>query len=113
MNGRATIDRTEAFHRISDVLGCKWTLAVLDALQEGDKRPSEIQRRLPGLTSKVLSERLRKLENFGLLDREVYAEVPPRVEYTLNDRGRELAGLVRQVGVFVDNWAGVDGGDSA
>jgi len=106
MNGNTTIDRAEAYHRITDVLRCKWTLAVLEALDAGEKRPSGIQRRLPGLTSKVLSERLRKLEAFGLIDREAFAEVPPRVEYTLNARGREMAVLVRHIGAFVDDWTG-------
>lgn len=109
MTGNATLDRAEAYHRITDVLRCKWALAVLDALDEGVKRPSEIQRRLPGLTGKVLNERLRRLEGFGLVTREVYPEVPPRVEYALNDRGRELAVLVRQIGSFVDDWAAEHG----
>ncbi len=110
MQPRVSIDRAEAYHRITDMLRCKWSLAVIDALEAGDKRPSEIQRRLPGLTSKVLSDRLRKLENFGLLDREAFAEVPPRVEYTLNDRGRSFAAIVRSIGVFVDDWVARPGG---
>lgn len=98
-------DRAEAHHRVTDVIRCKWTLAVLDHLAKGPARPSEIQRALPGLTSKVLSERLRKLEQFGLLNREAFAEVPPRVEYTLNERGKSLALLASQVNAFVDQWA--------
>lgn len=97
-------DRAEAFHRITDVLRCKWTLAVLEELARGTSRPSEIQRTLPGLTSKVLSERLRKLERFGLIDRTAYAEVPPRVEYTLTERGRSMSKLVSQVSEFVSEW---------
>jgi DNA-binding HxlR family transcriptional regulator len=104
MSGTPTHDRAEAFHRISDVLRCKWALAVLDALDADVKRPSEIQRSLPGLTGKVLNDRLRRLEEFGLVSREVFAEVPPRVEYSLNDRGREFAVLIRQIGSFVDEW---------
>ena len=97
-------DRAEAYHRVTDVIRCKWTLAVLNHLTRGPARPSEIQRALPGLTSKVLSERLRKLEQFGLIDRKAFAEVPPRVEYTLNERGKSLASLAREVNVFVDQW---------
>lgn len=100
-------DRAEAYHRVTDVIRCKWTLAVLDHLTRGPSRPSEIQRALPGLTSKVLSDRLRKLEQFGLITRTAFAEVPPRVEYSLNQRGRSLAALANQVNVFVDHW--VDG----
>ncbi len=98
-------DRAEAFHRITDVLRCKWTLAVLEELARGTSRPSELQRALPGLTSKVLSERLRKLERFGLVDRTAFPEVPPRVEYTLTERGRSMSRLVIQVSEFVTDWA--------
>ncbi len=97
-------DRAEAFHRVTDVIHCKWTLAVLDELCKGAARPSEIQRALPGLTPKVLTDRLRKLEQFGLLDRQTFAEVPPRVEYTLNEQGRSLAKIATEVGRFVDEW---------
>ncbi len=99
------IDRAEAFHRVSDVLGCKWTLAVMAELQRGASRPSQIERALPGLTSKVLSDRLRKLEHFGLVEREAFAEVPPRVEYTLTGRGRELGALAERVDAFVHAWS--------
>ncbi len=98
-------DRAEAFHRVTDVLRCKWTLAVLEELARGTSRPSELQRALPGLTSKVLSERLRKLERFGLVDRTAYPEVPPRVEYTLTQQGRSMSKLVTHVADFVSDWA--------
>ena len=99
-------DKAEAFHRVTDVIRCKWTLAVLSELNRGTARPSQIQRALPGLTPKVLNERLRKLEQFGLLERETFAEVPPRVEYTLNERGRSLAKIATEVGKFVGHWTG-------
>ncbi len=99
------IDRAEAFHRVSDVLGCKWTLAVMTELQRGASRPSQIERALPGLTSKVLSDRLRKLEAFGLVSREAFAEVPPRVEYTLTPRGRELGELAQRLDALVSDWS--------
>jgi DNA-binding HxlR family transcriptional regulator len=105
MNMTTTPDRAEAFHRVSDVLRCKWTLAVLEELDAGSARPSEIQRAMPGLTSKVLNDRLRKLERFGLIERTVYAEVPPRVEYTLNERGREMTDLIRRISAFVSEWS--------
>ena len=98
-------DRLETFHRVAEVLHCKWTLAVLDAIDRGSVRPSEIKDALPGLSDKVLGERLRKLERYGVLEREAFAEVPPRVEYTLTDQGRELAELVRKVAAFADRWA--------
>ncbi len=84
------IERDEAFHRVSDVLKCKWALGVVDALSSGPARPSEIKRARPGLTDKVLTERLRMLEGYGLVEREVFAEVPPRVEYRLTPAGERL-----------------------
>lgn len=108
MTQHTTIDRTEAYHRITDMIRCKWTLAILDAFDAGDRRPSEVLRRLPGLTDKVLADRLRKFEDFGLVTREAFAEIPPRVEYTLTSRGKELGILVRHVGRFVDEWASGD-----
>ena len=108
----ASPDRAEAFHRVTDVLRCKWTLAVLEELARGTSRPSEIQRALPGLTSKVLSERLRKLERFGLVSRTAYAEVPPRVEYALTERGQSMSELVTRVSQFVSDWADSFGSSS-
>ena len=105
MTEHAATDRAEAFHRVTDVIRCKWTLAIIDALDAGDRRPSEIRRRLPGLTDKVLADRLRRFEDFGLVHREAFAEVPPRVEYTLTSRGQEMGDLMRRVGAFVDAWA--------
>lgn len=99
------IDRSEAFHRVSDVLSCKWTFAIMEAIDRGCQRPSEIQRELPGLTNKVLAERLKKLEGFGLLDRRAFAEVPPRVQYALTLRGQQMAGLVGEVRRFVNDWS--------
>lgn len=99
-------DRAEAFHRVTDILRCKWTIAVLRCIESGTSRPSEMQRENPGLSSKVLSQRLRKLTDFGLIDRRAFAEIPPRVEYTLTARGRELSALVASIAQFAEAWAG-------
>lgn len=102
-------DRMEAFHRVSELLQCKWSIAVLDALARGTQRPSQIRDALPGLSDKVLADRLRKLERYGLITRRAFAEVPPRVEYTLTPRGHELAGLVERIRDFADQWGRVPG----
>lgn len=95
---------SEAFHRVTDVLKCKWTLAIITVMGQTPTRPSELQRALPGLSAKVLNDRLRKLESFALIEREVFAEVPPRVEYVLTRRGRELAGVLTDLVAFIDRW---------
>jgi DNA-binding HxlR family transcriptional regulator len=94
----------EAFHRLTDILRCKWTLAVLDALGQGINRPGQLLRTLPGLTTKVLYERVHKLERYGLVERRAYPEIPPRVEYELTERGQRLIQLIRQMRAFAQEW---------
>lgn len=82
---------------VEDIIGCKWSVSVLGLIAAGVHRPGAMQRRVPGLTAKVLNERLRKLLRFGLIEREVFAEVPPRVEYRLTSFGRRLSGIIEQI----------------
>lgn len=98
-------DRAERFHQVTDILRCKWAVAVVESIAQGHHRPNQIQQRLPGLTNKVLADRLTKLQHFGMVDRTAHAEVPPRVEYTLTPRGEQLLGLIASISDFVDRWA--------
>jgi DNA-binding HxlR family transcriptional regulator len=86
-----------AARMVEDVIGCKWSLTVLGLVASGVRRPGAMQRRVAGLTAKVLNERLRKLLRFGIIERQVYAEVPPRVEYTLTNFGRRFDGVLQEV----------------
>lgn len=86
-----------AARMVEDIIGCKWSLTVLGLVASGVRRPGAMQRRVPGLTPKVLNERLRKLLRFGIVERLVYAEVPPRVEYTLTAYGRRFEGVLREI----------------
>jgi DNA-binding HxlR family transcriptional regulator len=79
---------------VEDMVGCKWSLAVLGAIRSGVKRPGEIERAIPGLSKKVMNERLRKLHRFGIIERRIYAEVPPRVEYRLTRYGSKFSRLL-------------------
>lgn len=72
---------------VEDVIGCKWSLSVLQLVRQGVNRPGAMERSVEGLTTKVLNERLRKLVGYGVLRRKVFAEVPPHVEYNLTDFG--------------------------
>jgi len=74
--------------RLLDLVGDKWTPIVLYILGEGTKRYGEMQRHLPDVSRKMLTQTLRELEAGGLLTRRVYAEVPPKVEYDLTPLGR-------------------------
>ena len=88
---------TGAARMVEDIVGCKCSLTVLGLVADGVSRPGAMQRRVPGLTAKVLNERLRKLLRFGIIERHVFAEVPPRVEYTLTDFGRRFDGVLREI----------------
>lgn len=73
-----------------DVLDGKWTMLVIRDLLGGTRRFSQLRTSLAGISPKTLTDRLRVLEAHGLITRSIYAEVPPRVEYALTDRGRGL-----------------------
>ncbi|WP_228810514.1 winged helix-turn-helix transcriptional regulator [Nocardia otitidiscaviarum] len=73
-----------------DVVGGKWKLHLMWVLGEGPQRFGEIRRLLDGVSEKVLAENLRHLEASGVVHREIYPEIPPRVEYSLTPLGREL-----------------------
>jgi len=75
---------------VLDLLGSKWAILVLRELWTGNRRTHELLRALPGISTKTLTSRLRHLEAHGLVERHVYPEVPPRVEYTLTAKGKEL-----------------------
>jgi DNA-binding HxlR family transcriptional regulator len=72
------------------VLGGKWTPLVLWHLRDETLRFGELRRKIPNITKKMLSQRLQELEAEGVVHREAYAEVPPRVEYSLTDFGETL-----------------------
>ncbi|MEV4504848.1 winged helix-turn-helix transcriptional regulator [Streptomyces klenkii] len=73
-----------------DVIDGKWKVLVLWALDSGARRFGETKRLLPGISEKVLAQQLRELEADGIVHREVYDQVPPKVEYSLTERGRTL-----------------------
>lgn len=73
-----------------DVVGGKWKMHLMWVLAEGPVRFGQIRRKLDGVSEKVLAENLRQLEASGVVHRELYAEVPPRVEYSLTPLGESL-----------------------
>ena len=72
------------------LIGDKWKVLILRDLMDGTKRFGELKKSIGGVTQKVLTAQLRQMEECGLLYRKVYAEVPPRVEYTLTELGYSL-----------------------
>jgi DNA-binding HxlR family transcriptional regulator len=81
--------------RILDRIGDRWTVLIVGALGDGEKRFSELLRRVDGISQKMLTQTLRGLERDGLVRRTVYPEVPVRVEYALTKAGCTLQGPLR------------------
>lgn len=90
------------YSQLEDVVGCKWSVSVLRAVAEGVTRPGALERLVQGISTKVLSERLRKLTAYGLLTRHVYVEVPLRTEYSLTRNGRKLVSIIDQIKLLDD-----------
>lgn len=90
---------------VLDRIGDRWTVLVVVALADGRLRFSELRHRIEGITPKVLTQTLRALERDGILLREVFAEVPPRVEYELTDLGRDLLAPIDAVRIWAEEHA--------
>jgi len=82
----------------------KWTILILRDLAEGSYRFCELERSLAGISPRTLSLRLRALEEEGVVTRETFAEVPPRVEYALTEKGRALVPLVEDMRAYGREW---------
>ena len=79
------------------ILGGKWKLSILCALLDGTKRFSELRRLNPGITQRMLTNQLRELEADLVVTRKIYAEVPPKVEYSLAEVGKNLQPILQQL----------------
>lgn len=90
------------YHTLEDVLGCKWSTAVLAAIAQGIQRPGALERAVPGISTKVLNERLRRLIAFNLLTRVEFPGLPARVDYKLTSTGRKLAKIIAQLKTLND-----------
>nr|WP_315468527.1 helix-turn-helix domain-containing protein [uncultured Undibacterium sp.] len=82
---------------VEAIYGCKWSLTVYQLLQHGKQRPGEMVKSVEGLTTKVLNECLRKNVEFGILQKNVYPEVPPRVEYAVTDFGKKFMRILDEL----------------
>jgi DNA-binding HxlR family transcriptional regulator len=85
---------------IEAVFGCKWSLRILTLIRSGVNRPAAIERALEGLTPKVQNYYFRRMIGLGILEREVFAEVPPRVEYKLTAFGERFVPLLDAIGAL-------------
>jgi DNA-binding HxlR family transcriptional regulator len=85
------------YRRLEDVLGCKWSVSVLEAIHAGVQRPGALERHISGISTKVLTERLRKLEAYGLIVKFTQDALPPRTDYALTEQGRKVVAIIEQV----------------
>ena len=83
-----------------ELIGGKWKTIILYSLLSGTRRFGEIAVRIPDISRKVLTEQLKELESDGLVVREQYKEIPPRVEYSLTDLGKSLSSVFRELEIW-------------
>ena len=94
------------YHRAVEIIGRRWSGAILRALLHGVNRFSDMTRIIPGLSDRMLSERLKELEAEGIVERRVIPETPVRVEYHLTNKGRDLGSAVEAVSHWAEAWLG-------
>jgi len=85
-----------------EILGGKWKPNLLFAISEGINRPSQLQRAIPQSTKRVLNLQLKELEEFEVIEKKIYHQLPPKVEYRLTERGETLMPLLRQMNDWGD-----------
>jgi DNA-binding HxlR family transcriptional regulator len=92
------------FHRAIELIGRRWTGAILRAMLSGEARFSDIASVVPGLSDRLLSERLKELEAEGIVRRTVVASTPVRVDYALTEKGQALNEVIMAVSNWAEHW---------
>jgi DNA-binding HxlR family transcriptional regulator len=88
----------------ADILAGKWTILLIRDLADGRSRFCELERSLAGISPRTLSLRLRALEDHGVIERRTFPEVPPRVEYSLTEKGRALVPIIEDMRSYGRTW---------
>lgn len=101
------------YRRLKDVVGCKWSAAVVGALQRGVSRPGRLERYIPGISTKILNERLRKLVAYGLATRVDHSATTLHVEYQLTPTGTKLARIIEQLHTLQTEHSAIQTGEPA
>lgn len=86
------------------LLGDRWTLVILRDLSEGSRRFSQLEEASGGISPRTLADRLRQMESQGLITRESFREIPPRVQYSLTPKGTATLPVIEALRTFGDNW---------
>jgi len=87
---------------IGEVLYGKWKIRLLWFIDQGHQRPSELQRKIPDATRRVLNIQLKELEDHELITKKIYPVVPPKVEYSLTELGKSVIPIILQLGIWGD-----------
>ncbi|MEA2497465.1 MAG: hypothetical protein QOJ29_5376 [Thermoleophilaceae bacterium] len=88
----------------AEILSGKWTILLIRDLADGRSRFCELERSLEGISPRTLSLRLRALEEQGIIERKTFSEVPPRVEYSLTQKGRALVPIIEDMRSYGREW---------
>ena len=97
------------YHHAVELIGRRWTGAIVRIMLSGTTRFSDLTVAIPGLSDRMLSERLKELEVEGIVQRCVFAETPVRIEYRITDKGRALSDVVDSIGAWAQEWIPLDG----
>lgn len=89
----------------ANILGSKWTALILRDLSGGPKRFKDFEASLPGISPRTLSQRLDELEAEGVVSKKSFAEVPPRIEYTLTEKGYDLLPILKQMAAWGSKYS--------
>lgn len=92
------------FHRAVELIGRRWTGVIVRSLLGGAVRFSDVSGSIPGLSDRLLSERLKELEAEGIVRRSVYPETPVRIEYTLTEKGLALSQTIADIAHWAERW---------
>lgn len=99
------------FHKAIEQIGSRWTGVIIQAITGGVHRFSELRDAIPGLSDRMLADRLKELQALGLVERRVYPETPVRVEYHLTEKGCDLADVLAAISVWAEAWIPIEDGE--
>lgn len=97
-------DLCPRYHRAVELIGRRWTGAIVRTLLGGPRRFNELLSAIPGISDRLLTERLRELERAGIVRRDVFPESPVRVVYELTESGAELGPALEEIGRWAERW---------
>ena len=93
------------YREASEIIGKRWVPQILRGLLSGDTRYTDLKQGVAPISDALLSDRLKELENQGIVVREVTPSTPVRISYGLTDKGRDLAGVIDELAAWAERWA--------